>query len=325
MEKTDEKNKLGQKKLWGIFLKKLITILVGIVVLIILGSFLFNNQDQTEEPKKSTTETKSTEKANTDESKAENEAKKPDEAVTSFTFEPFTLTMEVDNQVESGKPFEVEASLKNTYNGPVTLKAGSKCTEEVTLVLTPFEDYQEGQLPPECKDLTENVELLVGDSLDTKMQFTPEKDGKYIVTAYFANMPLVKKAITVGTVEELEEIESSSSNLGSLHLNLAAEGKFQTGEPIYLAGALSNTGDNYISLNENSCQLDIEFKVTVDNTPVELPETYGPCEDVNRSFNLQAGDTINAYTTFTPSEKGKYTVKSYHVNNVTTVLEFDVN
>ena len=62
--------------------------------------------------------------------------------------------------------------------------------------------------------------------------------------------------------------------------------------------------DNYISLHENSCQLDIEFKVTVDNEPVELPETYGPCEDVNRKFNLQAGDTINAYTTFTPAKKG---------------------
>ena len=46
--------------------------------------------------------------------------------------------MEVDNQVEAGNPFEVEASLKNTYNGPVTLKAGSQCTEEVTLVLTPL-------------------------------------------------------------------------------------------------------------------------------------------------------------------------------------------
>ena len=167
--------------------------------------------------------------------------------------------------------------------------------------------------------------VLVGDSIDTKAQFTAEKDGKYIATAYFANMPLVKKAITVGNAEELEVKESSSSNLGSLYLNLAAEGKFQTEEPIYLSGALSNTGDNYISLNENSCQLDIEFKVTVDNEPVELPETYGPCEDVNRKFNLQAGDTINAYTTFTPVIKGKYTVKAHHVNNVTTVLEFDVN
>ena len=306
-------------------MKKLITILIGVVALIVLGSFLFNNQDQTEEPKESETETKSTENAKTDEENAGNEAKKTDEAVTSFTFEPFTVELEVDNQVEARNPFEVEASLKNTYNGPVTLKAGSKCTEEVTLVLTAFEDYQEGQAPPECTDPTEDVEVLVGDSLDTKAQFTAEKDGKYIVTAYFANMPLVKKAITVGTAEELEVIESSSSNLGSLYLNIAAEGNFQTEEPIYLSGALSNTGDNYISLNENSCQLDIEFKVTVDNEPVELPETYGPCEDVNRKFNLQAGNTINAYSTFTPAIKGKYTVKAHHVNNVTTVLEFDVN
>ena len=65
--------------------------------------------------------------------------------------------------------------------------------------------------------------------------------------------------------------------------------------------------------------------MTVDNEPVELPKTYGPCEDVNRKFNLQAGDTINAYTTFTPARKGKYTVKAHHVNNVTTVLEFEVN
>ena len=305
-------------------MKKLITILIGVVAIIVLGLFLFNNRDQTEEPKKSTTETNSTENTITNESNTVNEAKKTDEAVTSFTLEPFTLTMEVDNQVEAGNPFEAEASLKNTYNGPVTLKTGSKCTEEVTFVLTPFEDYQEGQLPPECKDLTEDVEVLVGDSLDTKAQLTAEKNGKYIVTAYFANMPLVKKAITVGTAEELE-VKESSSNLGSLYLNLAAEGKFQTEEPIYFSSALSNTGDNFISLKENSCQLDIEFKVTVDNEPVELPETYGPCEDVNRKFNLQSGDTINAYTTFTPVKKGKYTVKTYHVNNLTTVLEFDVN
>ena len=306
-------------------MKKLITVIIGVVVLIVLGSLLFNSRDKTEKPNKSITETNSTEKTSNAELSNENEAEKSDETVTSFTFEPFTLTMEVDNQVEAGNSFEVDASLKNTYNGPVTLKAGSKCTEEVTLVLTPIEDYQEGQSPPECKDLTEDVEVLVGDSLDTKAQFTAEKDGKYIVTAYFANMPLIKKAITVGTADEFEVKESSSSNLGSLQLNLAAEGKFQSEEPIYLSSALSNTGDNYISLNENSCQLDIEFKVTVDNEPVELPETYGPCEDVNRNFNLQAGDTINAYTTFTPTEKGKYTVKAYHVNNVTTVLEFDVN
>ncbi|MBO1912912.1 hypothetical protein J4G37_49920, partial [Microvirga sp. 3-52] len=131
----------------------------------------------------------------------------------SFTFEPFTLTMAVGEQLEADKPFEVEASLKNTYNGPVTLKAGSKCTEEVTLVLTPFEEYKEGQSPPQCKDLTEDIEVLVGDSLDTKAQFTAATDGKYIVSAYYANMPLVKKLVTVGTDEKFD-VKESSSNLG---------------------------------------------------------------------------------------------------------------
>ncbi|MBO1910058.1 hypothetical protein J4G37_35405, partial [Microvirga sp. 3-52] len=64
--------------------------------------------------------------------------------------------------------------------------------------------------------------------------------------------------------------------------------------------------------------------VTVDNEVIELPETYGPCEDANRKFNLQSGDTVNAYTTFTPVKKGKYIVKAHHVNNITTVHEFDV-
>ena len=48
-------------------MKKLITILIGVVVLIVLGSFLFKNQDQAEEPKKSTTETNSTETKSTEE------------------------------------------------------------------------------------------------------------------------------------------------------------------------------------------------------------------------------------------------------------------
>lgn len=292
------------------------TILV-IIALIVLGTFLFKNHDQTNEPEKSTTETTSNSEVESGETDTGNVK------TDSFTFEPFTLTMEVDKQVEVGKPFEVEASLKNTYNGPVTLKTGSKCTEEVTLVLTPFEEYKEGQSPPECKDLTEDIEVLVGNSLDTKSQFTAEKDGKYIVSAYYANMPLVKKVVTVGTDAKFD-VKESSSNLGSLQLNIIAESKFETGEPVYVSGALSNTGDNYISLNENSCQLDIEFTVTVDNEVIELPETYGPCEDANRKFNLQSGDTVNAYTAFTPVKKGKYTVRAYHVNNVSTVLEFDV-
>lgn len=292
------------------------TILV-IIALIVLGTFLFKNHDQTNEPEKSTTETTSNSEVESGETDTGNVK------TDSFTFEPFTLTMEVDKQVEVGKPFEVEASLKNTYNGPVTLKTGSKCTEEVTLVLTPFEEYKEGQSPPECKDLTEDIEVLVGNSLDTKSQFTAEKDGKYIVSAYYANMPLVKKVVTVGTDAKFD-VKESSSNLGSLQLNIIAESKFETGEPVYVSGALSNTGDNYISLNENSCQLDIEFTVTVDNEVIELPETYGPCKAANRKFNLQSGDTVNAYTAFTPVKKGKYTVKAYHVNNVSTVLEFDV-
>ena len=93
---------------------------------------------------------------------------------------------------------------------------------------------------------------------------------------------------------------------------------------MYLAHC-TNTGDNYISLKENSCQFDIEYTVTVDDEAIELPETHAPCEDANRKFNLQSGDTINAYTTFTPDKTGKYSVKAYHVNNVTTILEFDVN
>ncbi|QUW22672.1 hypothetical protein JSQ81_03565 [Sporosarcina sp. Marseille-Q4063] len=299
-------------------MKKLIAILGTVIVLIVLGTFLFKNQDQSNEPEKTTTETNNNEETNSKET--DNENAKSD----SFTFEPFTLTMEVDDLVEAGKPFEVDASLKNTYNGPVTLKAGSKCTEEVTLVLTPFEEYQEDQSPPACTDLTKDIEVLVGDSLDTKAQFTAEKDGKYIVSAYFANMPLVKKVVTVGTAANFD-VKEESSNLGSLQLNVVAESKFEMGAPVYISSALSNMGDNYISLNENSCQLDIEFKVTVDNEVIELPETYGPCEDVNRKFNLQSGDTMNAYTTFIPDKKGKYTVKAHHVNNVTTILEFDVD
>ena len=299
-------------------MKKLMVILVTVIVLIILGTFLFKNQDQTNEPVNSTTETNSNIEANSEETDTENIK------TDSFTFEPFTLTMEVENHEEIGKPIEVEATLENTYNGPVTLKEGSKCTEEVTLVLTPFEEYKEGQSPPECKDLTEDIEVLVGDSLDSKAQFTAEKDGKYIVSAYFANMPLVKKVVTVGTAAEFD-VKEAFSYLGSLQLKVVAEGKFETEEPIYLSGALSNTGENYISLVENSCQFDIEFTVTVDNEAIDTPETHGPCEDANRKFNLQSGDTINAYTTFTPVKKGKYTVKTYHVNNLTTVLEFDVN
>ena len=292
-------------------------ILVTVILLIVLGTYFFENQDQTNESKKSTTETNSHEEANSEEKDAGNIK------TDSFTFEPFTLTMEVENQEETGKPIEVEAALENTYNGPVTLKVGSKCTEEVTLVFTPFEEYKEGQSPPECKDLTEDIEVLVGDSLDSKAQFTAEKDGKYIVSAYFANMPLVKKVVTVGTAAEFD-VKEAFSYLGSLQLKVVAEGEFETEEPIYVTGALSNTGENYIGLVENSCQFDIEFTVTVDNEAVELPETRGPCEDANRKFNLQSGDTINAYTTFTPVKKGKYTVKTYHVNNVTTALEFDV-
>jgi hypothetical protein len=298
-------------------LKKLLAILGTAIVLIVLGTFLFKNQDQTNEPETSTTETNSNEEAVSGETDTGNVK------TDSFTFEPFTLTVEADNQVEAGKPFGVEASLKNTYNGPVSLKAGSKCTEEVTLILTPFEEYKENQSPPECKDLTEDIEILVGDSLDTKAQFTADKDGKYIISAYYANMPLVKKVVTVGTDANFD-VQESSSNLGSLQLNIVAESKFETGEPIYISGSLSNTGDNYISLNENSCQLDIEFTVTLDNEVIELPETYGPCEAANRKFNLQSGDTVNAYTAFTPVKKGKYTVKAYHVNNVTTVHEFDI-
>ena len=155
-------------------MKKLIAILVSVIALIVLGTFLFKNQDETNESEKSTTVTNSNNEADLEGTDT------GDEKTASFTFEPFTLTMEVDNQLASGKPFEVEASLKNTYNGPITLKAGSKCTEEVTLILTPFEEYKEGQSPPKCKDLTEDIEVLVGDSLDTKAKFTAVKSGKTI-------------------------------------------------------------------------------------------------------------------------------------------------
>ena len=303
-------------------MKKILAILLSLAILIMLGTFLFNNQD-TADSEKRTPDTEHAEDAESEEIEEGNQADNTEILADTFTFEPFTLSVEMDDNVEVGKPFEVSASLKNTYNGPVTLKSGSKCTKDVTLVLTPFEDYKENQTPPDCEDPTEDIEVLVGESLDTTAEFIAEHEGKYIVSAYFANMPLLKKAITVGN--SALDVKDASSNLGSLSLNVVAEGEFKVGEPIFLSSALSNTGDNFIRLLENSCQLAIQFTVKANDKSVETPETFGPCQDENRKFNLQAGNTLNSYSSFLPEEKGTYSVKVFHINEVSTVLEFDVN
>ena len=251
-----------------------------------------------------------------------NEKEKVEDTGDSFTFEPFTLSMTTDENIEMGKPFAVEASLKNTYNGPVTLTEGSKCTEEITFSFTPFNEYAEGQPAPECKDSTKDHVLKVGDSISTEAELTADEEGKYILTAYFANMPLVKKVISVGTTE-LDK-KSASNNLGTLFLDVTAEGNFKIGETIYLTGTLSNKGENFIRMKENSCKQDIEISAKVDNEKIQLPGNYGPCEDDGRSFNLQSGDSINAFSSFTPEKAGTYSITVRHVNDVATVLEFDV-
>ena len=246
-----------------------------------------------------------------------------DEQLESFTFDPFTITMAKMDAIEVGEPFEIETELKNTYNGPVTLAKGSKCTEEVTFTFVPFSEYEEGQSAPDCKDSTERVELKVGESLTTKAELIAEKDEPYILSAYFANIPLLKKVIRVGD-EKFDEV-SVAENLGSSHLDLTAEGSFKVGQPVYLSSTLSNKGENFVRMKENSCKHDFEFTAKVMDENVSIPGNYGPCEDDGRSFNLQAGDSINGYASFIPEKAGTYTATVAHVNDIMVELEFTVD
>lgn len=294
-------------------MRKGISLLLVAMVLIIAAVYLFsNNNEKVVEP-----ETKE-KKTNVLE-----EEVKSDEKNDSFTFDPFTLTMTTEEDIELGTPFEVEAELKNTYTGPVTLTEGSKCTEEITFSLVPFSEYAEGQPAPKCKDSTKEVELKVHESLITMAAFTVDKDEPYILSAYFANIPLLKKVVREGS-NNLEEI-SKSQNVGTLYLDVTAEGNFKTGEPIYLSGTLSNKGENFIRMKENSCKHDLEFTAKVNNEKVQLPGTYGPCEDDGRSFNLQVGDFLNGFSSFVPEKVGTYSVTVGHVNDVEVELEFDVD
>lgn len=300
-----------------LFLKKMISLLFGIVLLTTIIVACSNSKEKVIEPETPENKDSASEEVIQSEEKAEEVIEGNDD---SFTLEPFTLTLNSEELIEKGQAFEVEAKLKNTYTGPVTLSAGSKCTEEVTLVLVPFHEYEEGQPAPECKDSTEEVELLVGESMVTSTEFTAEKEGFYILSAYFANFPLQHKVISVGH-QELKE-EKASNNLGSLHLDVTAEGSFKPGDMIYLTSKLSNKGDNYIRMNENSCKHDFEFSAKVDGEKVEIPGSYGPCEDDGHSFNLQAGDSMNGFASFTPEKAGTYQVKVGHINDIEVELEF---
>ena len=297
-----------------LFLRKIISLLLVAIGLIIAAVYIFSDNG------KKVVEPETKEKVS---EVVEEEEVKPDEQGESFTFEPFTLTMTTDENIEVGKSFEVEAMLKNTYTGPVTLSKGSKCTEEVTFSLIPFSEYVEGQPAPECNDSTEEVELKVGESINTKIGLKAEKDEPYILSAYFANMPLLKKVIPIGN-KDFDEA-SDSNNVGGLYLDVRSEGTFKVGQPVYLTGTLSNKGENFIRMKENSCKHELEFTVTVNNEKVQLPGTYGPCEDDSRSFNLQAGDSMNGYSSFIPEIAGTYAVTVGHVNDIKVGLEFDIN
>lgn len=248
---------------------------------------------------------------------------KDDEQFESFTFDPFTLKMATVEGIEVGRSFEVEAELENTYNGPVTLSKGSKCTEEVTFMFIPFSEYAEGQSAPECKDSTEELELKVGESITTKAELVADKDEPYILSAYFANIPLLKKVVPMSN-ENFAEV-SESHDVGSFSLDISAEGTFKTGEPVYLTSTLSNKGENFIRMKENSCKHDFEFTAKVNNEDIEIPGNYGPCEDDGRSFNLQAGDSMNGYASFIPEKAGTYTVNVGHVNDIMVELEFIID
>ena len=304
--------------LGGLVLRKGISILLVAVIVIIAAVYLFSNNGEKAiqpETKENTTDIVEKEKIKP--------VEQPDEQGKSFTFEPFTLTMTTDEKIEVGRTFEVEAALENTYNGPVTLSKGSKCTEEVTFTLIPFSEYAEGQPAPECKNSTEEVELKVGESISTKAELMADKDEPYILSAYFANIPLLKKVISIGSKDFDEANESL--NVGALYLDVRAESTFKTGKPVYLTGTLSNKGENFIRMKENSCRHDLEFTVKVNNENVQLPGTYGPCEDDSRSFNLQAGDSMNGYSSFIPEKAGTYSVTVGHVNDIKVELEFDID
>ena len=295
-------------------LRKGISLLLVAIVLIIAAVYIFSNSGKkVVEP-----ETKEEISEVVDEGEV-----KSDEQGESFTFEPFTLTMTTDEDIEVGKSFEVEAALENTYNGPVTLSKGSKCTEEVTFTLIPFSEYAEGQPAPECKDSTKEVELKVDESINTKAELIADKDEPYILSAYFATIPLLKKVIPIGSKDFDEANESH--NVGTLFLDIRAEGTFKTGKPVYLTGTLANKGKNFIRMKENSCKHDFEFTAQVNNERIQIPGTYGPCEDDGRSFNLQAGDSMNGYSSFIPEKAGTYSVTVGHVNDIKVELKFNVD
>ena len=300
-------------------LKKIISVLFGVALIITLVVVFSGEKEKEKVIEPETTEKKA--------EVSEVEVQSDEEEITtdsedSFTLEPFTLTLNTEELVEKGQSFEVEATLENTYNGPVTLREGSKCTEEVTFEFIPFSEYEEGQPAPECKDSTKDVELNVGESFVTTTELLADGEESYILSAYFANIPLLKKVITVGEHESNEQ--SASDNLGSLHLDVTADGNFKIGEAIYLTSTLSNKGDNYIRMKEDSCKHDFAFSAKVDNESVQIPGSYGPCEDDGQSFNLQAGDSMNGFASFIPEKAGTYSVTVSHVNDVKVELEFDV-
>lgn len=301
------------KLLGGLVLRKVLSIILVVVIVIIATVYLFSNND------KKVSKPESNEKES---DIVEQDEVKPDAQDDSFTFEPFTLTMTSDENIEAGIPFEVEGELANTYNGPVTLPEGSKCTEEITYSFIPFSEYAEGQPAPECKDSTKEVVLKVNESITTNAEFVAEKDGPHILTGYFAGLPLLKKVIPTASVNFDERI--ASHNLGELYLDIKAEGSFKAGERVYLSGTLSNKGENFIRMKENSCNHNLKFTAKFNNEKVKLPGTYGPCEDNGRTFNLQAGDSLNGYTSFIPEESGTYLITVSHVNDVEVELEFDI-
>lgn len=312
------------------YLKKFISVLL-IAILVIGAVYLFT--DSKKEIVKPTPEEKKTdvieeekeeeEKEEVNEEETKDDEEIAGEQVESFTFDPFTITMAKMEGIDVGEPFTVEAELKNTYNGPVTLAEGSKCTKEVTFTFVPFSEYEEGQSAPNCIDSTERVELKVGESMTTKAELIADKDEPYILSAYFANIPLLKKVVPVGN-ENLDEV-TESDNVGSSHLDITAEGTFKTGQPVYLSTTLSNKGENFVRMKENSCKHDFEFIAKVNDDNINIPGNYGPCEDDGRSFNLQAGDSINGYASFVPEKAGTYTVTVSHVNDIMVELEFIVD
>jgi len=301
------------KLLGGIVLRKALSVIVVAFIVIIAAVYLFlNKEEKVIEP----------ETVEKEADTVEQEEVKPDNQNESFTFEPFTLSMATVENIEVGKPFEVEGKLENTYTGPVTLTEGSKCTEEITYSFIPFSEYAEGQPAPECKDSTKEVVLKVDESITTNAELVAEKDEPYILTGYFAGLPLLKKVLPADSADFDEK--TASHNLGELFLEIKAQGSFKAGERIYLTAALTNKGENFIRLKENSCNFDLKFTAKSLNDNVILPGAYGPCEDNNRTFNLQAGDSLNGYTSFAPEEAGTYSVTVSHVNDVEVELDFDV-